>query len=240
MEDIKNLSNNQSQNKNIFLKSNQMINPLDILNQEVKNLDINQSPNKGINPLFNLNKDKFQIEKQLENQRGIINQKSESFIFHQSNSPNIQNLTKKTIITCFLSKQNTLYLQDIINKGSKEIIDIIVKELTGTFASLIKNKNGNYFCSDLFKVCEQIHRISILRELSKTISNDCNDKYASHPLQNIIEYSSCEEEYNLILFSFYDYNKTLIACLDPNGSFVIQKIIKHIPEKFREKFKHVI
>ena len=38
------------------------------------------------------------------------------------------------------------------------------------------------------------------------------------------------------MFSFNDYNKTLLASLDPNGSYVIKKIIKHIPEKYKTKF----
>ena len=126
-------------------------------------------------------------------------------------------------------------MQSLIIEASDETIAIIVSQLSGTYQNIIKNKNGNYFCSDLFKYCKQEQRIKILKELSKTISEDCNDKNAIYPLQILIEYSNCEEEYNLILASF-DYNKSLIACIDPNGSFVIQKIIKHIPERYRNKF----
>ena len=39
---------------------------------------------------------------------------------------------------------------------SKDSINKIIKEMSGIFSNVIKNKNGNYFCSDLFKVCDKI------------------------------------------------------------------------------------
>ena len=76
----------------------------------------------------------------------------------------------------------------------------------------------------------------ILKELSKTLSTDCLDNFATHPIQILVEYSASEEEFNLILFSFNNYNNSLIACIHPNGNYVVQKIIKHIPERNRMKF----
>ena len=40
----------------------------------------------------------------------------------------------------------------------------------------------------------------------------------------------------MILISFDDFNKILMASLNQNGSYVIQKLIVHIPEKFRMEF----
>ena len=57
-------------------------------------------------------------------------------------------------------------------ESSKEIINIIVKELRGIYRDIIKDKNGNYFCSNLFKICEQSQRIIILTELTKYINED--------------------------------------------------------------------
>lgn len=146
-------------------------------------------------------------------------------------------LTKDYILYCFLDKNMTKELQNLITgMCPKEIIDKIVKELKGNYSCIIKNSFGNYFSSDLFKVCEQKHRIQILKELSKTLSTDSNDKYGTYPIQILIEYASSEEEYNLILKSFSDCNNLLFASLEPNSSYVIQKIIKKIPEKYRKQF----
>ena len=108
--------------------------------------------------------------------------------------------------------------------------------MEGTFSEIIKNKNGNYFCSDLLKVCDKNQRIIILKEICDTIYEDCTDEYGTHPIQTLIELSKCEEEYKLILSSFKDSNNILTASLNQNGSFVIQKIIVHIPERYRMEF----
>ena len=150
--------------------------------------------------------------------------------------PNID-ITTKTLLITFKDQNSTKALQNMLNENTpKEIISSIVDKLAGTYLYVLKDRNGNYFLSDLIKNCEQYQRVKILKELYKTISDDCIDKYATHPLQTIIDYSGSDEEFNLIMFSFTDYNKTLLASLDPNGSYVIKKIIKHIPEKHKTKF----
>jgi hypothetical protein len=145
-------------------------------------------------------------------------------------------LTQKVILNSFSSKNTTLILQKILSELSKEELDDVVNELIGKYRQIIKDKNGNYFCSELFKVCIQDQRIIILKELSNTICDDCVDEFGSHTIQNSIDFSSCEEEYNLILKSFNDYYKLAIVSVDTYGSYVIKKIISHIPEKYRMKF----
>ena len=154
----------------------------------------------------------------------------------ENNSKSQNLLTKKTILNSFNNQKMTLILQNALMEAKKEEIDNIVNELSGIYRQIIKDKNGNYFCSDLFKVINQEQRIKILNELSSTICDDCIDKFGTHPIQTLIEFSSCEEEYKLLLNSFNDYNKLHFASIDPNGSYVITKIIEHIPEKFRTKF----
>ena len=166
--------------------------------------------------------------------------KKEAIILCPSASETNQNspipLTKKTLLSCISTQKTTLILQNILMESSKEVIDTIISQLSGNYRDLIKDKNGNYFCSDLFKICNQEQRIQILKELTQTISDDCVDKYGNHPIQTLIEFSSCEEEYQLILNSFYDFKTLIYASFDSYGSYVIQKIIEHIPEKFRIKF----
>lgn len=145
-------------------------------------------------------------------------------------------INRDNILYCFTNKACTEQLLNFLNNTSKEMVEYIISELNGTFRGIIKDKNGNVFCCELFKICEENQRIKILNELSDTMSEDCCNKYASYPLQVLIEFSSCEKEYKLILNSFNDQNKLLYASLDPIGSYVIKKIIEHIPEKFRIQF----
>ena len=143
-------------------------------------------------------------------------------------------------MSAFNSQRSTIILQKGLKEASKETINRIIKELSGSFRDIIKNKNGNYFCSDLFKVCDKNQRIIILKEISSTISDDCVDEFGTHPIQTLVELAKSEEEYKLILSSFNDYNKILTASLNPNGSYVILKIIVHIPEGYRTEFNLMI
>ena len=161
----------------------------------------------------------FQVEKNSEEQSSQSSQ-----------------FTKKNILMTFNNQKSTKQLQRSLVGASEETIDNLINELSGLFSTIIKNKNGNYFCSDLFKICKKEQRIKILNELRTTISDDCTDEYGTHPIQHLIELSSSEEEFKLLLFSFNDFNKILMASLNQNGSFVVQKLIVHIPEKLRMNF----
>ena len=153
-------------------------------------------------------------------------------------SPNkyCYSFNKSTILSAFHNQRNTIILQKSLSEINKDTINTIVQELSGTYSKIIKNKNGNYFCTDLFKLCDKNQRISILKEICSTLSEDCIDEYGTHPIQTLIELSKCEEEYKLILSSFNENDKILKASLNPNGSYVVQKIIVFIPERYRMEF----
>ena len=196
------------------------------------NLDINA-------PMFNPNVDSksqpsTQVPKMLNYPKV-----SEAFqMLQNTQSTNFQ-LTKKAILTSLKNQKTTIILQKIIMEAKSDVIESIVNELKGEYRRIMNDKNGNYFCTDLFKICNQKQRIQILQELHQTLSDDAINNYASHPIQTLIEFSSSEEEYKLILYSFNDYNKLLLDSSDPNGAYVIQKIITRIPERFRQDFNFI-
>ena len=161
---------------------------------------------------------------------------SEDNKFSPINKFSSLSFTKASILSAFSNQRSTLILQKCLSNIKPEELDNIIKEMEGTFKEIIKNKNGNYFCSDLLKACDKKQRILILKEICDTICEDCVDEYGTHPIQTLIELSECEEEYKLILSSFKDSNKVLTSSLNQNGSFVIQKIIVHIPERYRMEF----
>jgi hypothetical protein len=144
--------------------------------------------------------------------------------------------SKQNILFSFTNQKLTKQLQKSLVGISKDIIDFIIYELTGCFRMIIRDKNGNYFCSDLLKICDKNQRIKILKELSNTINEDCIDEFGTHTIQNLIEFASSEEEFKLLLVSFNDFNKITVTALNQYGTHVIQKLIVHIPEKFRMVF----
>ena len=153
---------------------------------------------------------------------------------NSKNSGKINNINNFLII--FKNQKLTKEFQKKLETASMDTIENIVNELSGKYRLAIKNKNGNYFCSDLIKKCNKEQRLKILKELSNTISQDSIDEFGSHVIQKLIEFASGEEEYNLLLFSFNDSNSILKTSMNPNGTYIIQKLIVHIPEKFRMKF----
>ena len=160
---------------------------------------------------------------------------------HQTQNASNQNniFSRQNIINAFMDQNKTIYLQRKLRTISKNEIDYIIGQLQGIFREIMKDKNGNYFCSDLFKECDQEQRIKILNELSPTLADDCLNNYSSHAIQTLIDRSSSEFEYKLILSSFNDYNKLLYVCLDPCGAYTVQKLIERIPDRYREEFNFI-
>ena len=113
--------------------------------------------------------------------------------------------SRKNILESMTNQLSTICLQNQLKTISIGEIDYIINQLKGTFREIMKDKNGNYFCKDLFKECNQEQRIKILSELYQTLSEDCINNYSCHPIQALIEKASLE--YKLILHSFNDYNK---------------------------------
>jgi hypothetical protein len=170
-----------------------------------------------------------------------------SCIFQNQSFVNIieQNLDLKTlfsrnnILNSFNSQRMTKFLQGSLVGVSKETINYILNELKGTFREIIKNKNGNYFCSNLIKKCDKNSRLTILTELSSTMCDDCMDEFGTYPIQNLIALASGEDEFKLLLSSFNDSDKILMPSMNAHGTFVVQKLIKHIPEHLRTNFNSI-
>ena len=152
------------------------------------------------------------------------------------NSQKIKLVPKNNFLLIFNNQKTTKEYQKKLIGASNKYIENIVNELAGSFRLVIKNKNGNYFCSDLIKNCNKEQRIKILKELSNTMNLDCVDEFGTHAIQKLIECASGEEEYNLLLSSFNSPNSIFMSAKDQNGTYVIQKLIVHIPEKFRMNF----
>ena len=188
----------------------------------------------SLDAFYSFKSKKYLFSPSIENN---IFTKNESTTDEENNiqiKPSIYSI--KSILSAFNNQNSTIFLQKSLMDVSKDEIDNIIKEMKGYFSSIIKNKNGNYFCKDLIKICDKNQRIQILEEISKNMNEDCIDEFAMHPIQTLIELAKSEEEYKLILKPFNDYNKILKAATNQNGSYVIQKIIVHIPEKYRMEF----
>ena len=149
-----------SQNPQFFV-SEMSMDQNNIFNRPVPSL--NMSNNSAI---FNPNLDSKSVPSK-EVPKMINNQNlSEAFqMWQNTQSSNIQ-LTKKAILTLLKNQKTTIILQKIIMEAKNDEIESIVNELKGEYRKIINDKNGNYFCTDLFKICEQRQRIRILQNIN--------------------------------------------------------------------------
>ena len=159
-------------------------------------------------------------ESSISNQNNILLKNDNSLIAFPigSFSPNIN---KKNIFIYFQNQSLTKKLQKSLFGLSKDNINNIINKLRGKFREIIKNKNGNYFFSDLIRKCNNEQRLIILQEISDKISEDCNNEYATHSIQNLIDLASNEEEFKLLLSSFNDFNKIIMASMNKYGTYFI-------------------
>lgn len=144
--------------------------------------------------------------------------------------------TKKEIFNALVSQKTSIYLQGTIREMSSFEIANFIKEIIGNFEQIMKDKNGNYLCSDLFKACTPSQRIEILHEIFPKFDDLSIHEFATHPIQTLIELAHTPEEIALITSSLSTQTKIIKVSLNPNGSYVIQKIIMNIQEEKRQNF----
>ena len=184
--------------------------------ENIKSYGIMNAPVTNINAIFGYNI--------------IVSSETQNFI------DKLLIFSQKNILNSLKDITSTKYLQLNLISLPNEIINYILYNLKTKFREIIKNKNGNYFCSDLIKKCNFEQRIEIIKELSNTLYEDCNNKYANYTIKNLIAASTNEIEFKLLISSFNDCNKIITATLNKHGNYVIQGIIKYIPEEFRTDF----
>lgn len=162
-------------------------------------------------------------------------------VFHQPVLPHFFK-KKEAIFQSFSNQKETIFLQNTLRELPKECISQIVNNLSGSFFYIMQNKNGNYFFSDLLKLCSNIDRFRILNEIKINLFSLSLNEFSTHPIQTLIDLSNSEQEYFILINYIFnnDIQKVLQASLNPNGSYVVQKIITHIPEFYRLNFDIMI
>ena len=230
--------------KNDFIINKQALKNDTLYNSNANSTNISDSKSSMNSPEISTNI----LSPNLNESKNIINNNNNisinlnsinNFVQNQQVQSIQQMFSRQNIIKALSDQNSTIYLQKQLRTISTDVIDYIINQLKGIFRDVIKDKNGNYFCNDLFKECTKEQRIVILNELYQSLSEDCLNNYACHPIQTLIDRASCELEYKLILTTFNDYNKLLFASLDPNGAYTIQKIIERIPDRYRIEFNFI-
>lgn len=75
-------------------------------------------------------------------------------------------ILKEEVLLSLENQKTTLVLQGKVRNLKPNELSLVLFELQGIIPTLMKDKNGNYFCNDLFKSCKPNQRIAIMKEVS--------------------------------------------------------------------------
>ena len=213
-----------------------------LLKNLINDLDKNKNENNNFSNCQKIFSDfKYNnLAKPQENKSNLeVNKDSSKNSTCSSNNNSFNLYTKSDILNLLKNKKSSILLQNEIKSFSEYEIEHIVYELKGSFIYLLQDKNGNYFSSDLFKLCSQELINSIILEIKKDILNLMLHNYANHSIQTLIECIKSEKNYILISDIFPNEKILFDIILNPNGNFIVQKFITNIPEKFRLEFNNL-
>ena len=146
----------------------------------------------------------------------------------------LPSLTLQNILNALTSQKVSIYLQKIVREMKSSELDLLLNELKGNFFSLMIDKNGNYLCSDIFKLCNPFQRQVIIKEIFNYIDDIAIHEYGTHSIQTLIEFASTKEESFLLCSSLCNDFKMSKVALHPRGAYVIQKMIQRFPETIRD------
>ena len=166
------------------------------------------------------------------------NSSSEESVPH--NHLSFPSLTLQNILSALTSQKVSIYLQKIVREMKSSELDLLLNELKGNFFSLMIDKNGNYLCSDIFKLCNPFQRQVIIKEIFNFIDDIAIHEYGTHSIQTLIEFASTKEESFLLCSSLSNDFKMSKVALHPRGAYVIQKMIQRIPETIRNNFNYYL
>jgi hypothetical protein len=178
---------------------------------------------------------KFKKENSKINESSNLNTNNKTSI---TSSKNI--FSKKEIFSYLSNQKSGMIFQSKVREMNSFEIEKLIEELKNSFSQCMMDRNGNYLCNDLFKICNSEERIIVLKEIKINFIELSLHQYATHPIQKLIEYAKTFEEMNIISSSFKDRNDLLKISLNPNGSFVLQKIITFIPQEIRNNINNLI
>jgi hypothetical protein len=130
---------------------------------------------------------------------------------------------KGQFLKIITTQNGSRMLQKVLKKSNKEILSLILDEISEKIHELIIDPYANYFCQKFFAVLKSQDRIKFLQSISYHFIEISKSKIGTYPIQAFIEQLSSNEEKSLIIDCIKDY--LLDLCYDSQGVHVIEKII---------------
>ena len=136
--------------------------PFNSQQQKISNEKINIIKYSQGNPLQNQMANNDLKSQQLKFPKKVMNMNVNEIISQPTSHLNPKGINKDNIFIYLRDKTTTNTLEREIMGASEQELDYLINEFKGLFRKIIKNENGSYLCSDLFKACSQKQRIIVL------------------------------------------------------------------------------
>ncbi|KAJ6337534.1 hypothetical protein OIU76_007249 [Salix suchowensis] len=119
-----------------------------------------------------------------------------------------------------------LFLQKIFEEGTSQDIELIFDEIINHIVELMLNPFGNYVVQKLLDVCDENHRLLIVRMVTNEpgmLVRVCLNTYGTRVVQRLIETLTTRQQISLVILALKPGVLDLVK--DQNGNHVIQRCL---------------
>lgn len=89
-------------------------------------------------------------------------------------------------------------LQKWLDQKDPYVTTLIYDQILPHFADLIIDPFGNYLCQKLAECCSYPQIIQLLKSISKTLKNICNNPYGTRAVQKLFEIINNDENVSIL------------------------------------------
>ncbi|KAL8265368.1 hypothetical protein R6Q59_023498 [Mikania micrantha] len=138
---------------------------------------------------------------------------------------------------CFLAKDQNgcKILQSKFESPTKEEIDLVLSEVVGSIADLMKDQHANYLMQKLVSVCDDDQKALIISELTERsvdIILVCMSQYGTRAVQKLLESLTSPNQLMKVIRALQRFAAQLAN--DSNGHHVLQFCLVHFDCDFNQ------
>ncbi|KAL9396271.1 hypothetical protein Peur_010524 [Populus x canadensis] len=119
-----------------------------------------------------------------------------------------------------------LFLQKIFEEGTSQDVELIFDEIIGHIVELMLKPFGNYVVQKLLDVCDEKHRLLIVRMITNEpgmLVRICLNTYGTRVVQRLIETLKTRQQISSVILALKPGVLDLVK--DQNGNHVIQRCL---------------
>ncbi len=139
-------------------------------------------------------------------------------------STSVSEIPHLSDLAAFLCTQKgSRILQDYLKKAPVNSINLIIEKMKDSFAKIMSDQYGNYFCQSLVRSVGSEQRLKILKALSDDFVTVSCDNIGTHSMQRLVEIVS-EEPEKIVIYNAIQEDIERLA-FHHKGNYVLLAVI---------------